>query len=70
MYYRLRYIFAPLSHRGKGAYMNGFLLPPTLILSGLLAVLAFVLNFVSPGAAALVGAIAALLFIKLLLMGR
>jgi hypothetical protein len=50
--------------------MNGFLLPPTLILSGLLAVLALVLNLVSPGAAALVAAIAALLFIKLLLMGR
>ena len=50
--------------------MNGFLLPPTLILSGLLAVLALVLNLVSPGAAALVGAIAALFFIKLLLMGR
>jgi hypothetical protein len=50
--------------------MNGIPLPPTLILSGLLALLALVLNGFSPGLAALVGAIAALIFIKLLIFGR
>ena len=50
--------------------MNGFILPPTLILSGLLAVLALVLTPFSPGAAALLGAMAAALFIKLLIFGR
>jgi len=41
-----------------------------LILSGVLALLALVLNQFSPGAAALVGAVAALIFIKLLVFGR
>lgn len=50
--------------------MNGFSLPFSLILSFFLAVLALVVNQVSPGAAALVGAIAALIFLKLLLFGR
>lgn len=50
--------------------MNGFALPLSLIVSFLLAVLALVLNQVSPGAAALVGAVAALIFLKLLLFGR
>ena len=50
--------------------MNGMILPTELILSFFLAVLALVLNVFSPGAAAFVGAIAALIFIKLLLLGR
>jgi hypothetical protein len=50
--------------------MNGVPLPPTLILSGLLAILALLLNVFSPGLAALVGAIAALVFIKLLIFGK
>ena len=51
---------------------NIFFLPPSLILSGLLALLALALNYFSPGAAAVVGAIAALVLLKLLLdlMGR
>jgi hypothetical protein len=49
--------------------MNGFTLPFTLLLSFFLAVLALVINQVSPAAAALVGAIAALIFIKLLIFG-
>ena len=49
-----------------------FLLPPSLILSGLLAILALALNFVSPGVAVIVASIAAIVFLKLLidLMGR
>lgn len=51
--------------------MNGLaILPPDLILVALLAFLALLLNFVSPGAAALVGAVAAIIFIKLLIFGR
>ena len=50
--------------------MNGFMLPASLIVSFVLAVLALVLNQFSPGAAALVGAIAALIFIRLLIFGR
>ena len=50
--------------------MNGFMLPASLIISFALAVLALVLNQFSPGAAALVGAIAAALFIGLLILGR
>ncbi len=50
--------------------MNGFALPLSLILSFVLAVLALVVNQVSPGVAALVGAVAALIFIKLLIFGR
>jgi hypothetical protein len=50
--------------------MNGIPLPPTLVLSGLLALLALVLNQFSPGLAALVAAIAALIFIKLLILGK
>ena len=50
--------------------MNGMLLPTELILSFALAILALVLNAFSPGAAALAGAVAALIFIKLLLFGR
>jgi len=50
--------------------MNGMLLPLELIVSLILAVLALALNAFSPGAAAIVGAIAALIFIKLLLLGR
>jgi hypothetical protein len=51
---------------------NIFFLPPSLILSGLLALLAVMLNYFSPGAAAVVAAIAAILFMKLLIdaMGR
>ncbi len=50
--------------------MNGFALPFTLILSFSLAILALVINQVSPGAAALVAAIAAVIFIRLLVVGR
>lgn len=50
--------------------MNGIPLPPTLIVSLLLALLALAVNQFSPGAAALVGAIAALIFLKLLIFGR
>ena len=50
--------------------MNGMLLPLELIISLFLAVLALALNAFSPSAAAFVGAIAALIFIKLLLLGR
>ena len=50
--------------------MSGFILPESLILSFFLAVIALILNLFSPGAAALVGAIAALVFIKLLILGR
>lgn len=50
--------------------MNGFTLPFSLILSFVLAVLALVVNQVSPGAAALIAAVAALMFIKLLILGR
>jgi hypothetical protein len=50
--------------------MNGIPLPPTLILSLLMAVLALLLNVFSPGLAALVAAIAAIIFIKLLIFGR
>jgi len=50
--------------------MSGFILPESLILSFLFAVIALILNLFSPGAAALVGAIAALVFIKLLIFGR
>ncbi len=50
--------------------MNGFVLPFSLILSFVLAVLALAVNQVSPGAAALVGDGAALIFIKALLLGR
>ena len=50
--------------------MNGTILPLELILSLVLAVLALALNSFSPGAAAIVGAIAALIFLKLLLLGR
>ena len=50
--------------------MNGnFFFPPLLILSTLLALLALALNVVSPGAAALVGGIAALVFIAMLITG-
>jgi len=50
--------------------MNGFLLPASLILSFFLALLALVVNQFNPGLAALVGAVAALIFIKLLVFGR
>ena len=50
--------------------MNGFTLPFIIILSLVLAVLALVVNQVSPGAAVLVAALAALIFLKLLLFGR
>jgi hypothetical protein len=50
--------------------MNGIPLPPTLIASLLLALLALAVNQFSPGTAALVGAIAAIIFIKLLIFGR
>ncbi len=50
--------------------MNGNVFPPLLwILSVLLALLALALNAFSPGAAALVGAVAALVFIALLIIG-
>ena len=50
--------------------MNGIPLPPILIVSLLLALVALAVNQFSPGVAALVGAIAALIFIKLLIFGR
>jgi uncharacterized membrane protein len=50
--------------------MNGIPLPLALIVSLLLALLALAVNQFSPGVAALVGAIAALIFIKLLIFGR
>lgn len=50
--------------------MNGFLLPASLILSFVLALLALVVNQFNPALAALVGAIAALIFIRLLIFGR
>ncbi len=50
--------------------MNGTLLPTELILSLVLALAALVLNTFSPGAAAVTGAIAALIVLKLLVMGR
>lgn len=50
--------------------MNGTLLPIELILSFTLALMALVLNTFSPGAAAVAGAVAALIFLKLLVTGR
>lgn len=50
--------------------MHDVFLPPSLIVSFLLALLALVLNYVNPGVAAFVGAVAALIFLKLLVMGR
>ena len=50
--------------------MNGMILPASLILSFVLAVMALALNQFSPGAAALIAAIAALIFIRLLILGR
>lgn len=50
--------------------MNGITLPTTFLASFLLAVLALVLNHFSPGGAALVGALAALLFLKFMILGR
>lgn len=49
--------------------MNHIYLPPTLIISFLLALAALLLNYLNPGVAAIVGAIAALIFLKLLVMG-
>jgi hypothetical protein len=49
--------------------MNGSTLPISLVASFLLAVLALLVNQVSPGVAALVAAVAALIFIKLLIFG-
>lgn len=54
----------------EGVLMNGLILPASLILSFVLAVTALVLNQFSPATAALVGAIAALIFIRLLIFGR
>ncbi len=42
-------------------------LPPALIVSFVLALLALALNVVHPGAAALVGAVGALIFLRLLI---
>lgn len=56
-------------HQQKGV-MHDIFLPPSLIISFVLALLALVLNYVNPGVAALVAAIAALIFLKLLVMGR
>jgi len=50
--------------------MNGMLLPTELIISFVLALVALVLNTFSPGAAAVAGAMAALIFLKLLVTGR
>jgi hypothetical protein len=52
--------------------MHNIYLPPTLIISFLLALAALLLNNLSPGAAAVVGAIAAIVFLRLLIdaMGR
>ena len=50
--------------------MNGYSFS-TLILSGVLALIALVFNlFVSPGLAAVIGAAAALLFMWMLVVGR
>ena len=50
--------------------MNGMIFPASLILSFALAIMALALNQFSPGAAAVVAAIAALIFIRLLIFGR
>ncbi len=51
---------------------NIFFLPPSLLLSLGLALLALAINYFSPGAAVVVAAIAAIVFLKLLIdaMGR
>jgi hypothetical protein len=51
---------------------NIFFLPPSLLLSLGLALLALAINYFSPGAAVVVAAIAAIVFMKLLIdaMGR
>jgi hypothetical protein len=54
--------------RQKGSMHNVFL-PPSLILSLLLALAALLVNALNPGAAALIAAVAALIFMKLLLTG-
>jgi hypothetical protein len=51
--------------RFKGIMHNVFI-PPTLIISLLLALVALVLNAVSPGAAAVTGAVAALIFLAMM----
>lgn len=50
----------------KGSMHNVFI-PPTLILSFLLALAALVLNAINPGIAAVTGAVAALIFLAMLL---
>ena len=55
---------------GRELSMNGSTLPFSLIAAFLLAVLALLVNQVSPGVAALVGVVAALIFIRLLILGR
>jgi hypothetical protein len=47
--------------------MHHVFIPPPLILSFLLALAALVLNAINPGVAALVGAIAALIFLGMLI---
>jgi hypothetical protein len=54
---------------GKESNMSGSALPFSLIASFLLAILALLVNQVAPGVAALVAAVAALIFIKLLIFG-
>jgi len=49
--------------------MHHVFLPPELVLSFALALAALVLNAINPGVAAVVGAIAALIFLKLLVTG-
>jgi hypothetical protein len=60
----------PEERTGTKGRMHDVFLPPSLIVSFLLALLALALNYVNPGAAAFVGAVAALIFLKLLVMGR
>ncbi len=47
--------------------MHNVFIPPTLILSFLLALAALVLNAINPGIAAVTGAFAALIFLAMLL---
>jgi len=49
--------------------MHNIYLPPTLIISFLLALAALLLNNLNPGVAAVTGAVAALIFLKLLVTG-
>jgi len=64
------FLYLPAAGHQEPNMMNGMYLPTELIVSFFLAVLALALNLFSPGAAAILGAIAAVIFIKLLILGR